>query len=48
MMSSDSAMASIFVKHPIKIEKSQKILLTNSIHHILNIWLLLESDKEKK
>ena len=47
MMSSDSAMASIFVKHPIKIEKSQKILLTNSIHHILNMWLLLESDKEK-
>ena len=47
MMSSDSAMASYICQTSQQNWKVTKNITFNSIHHILNMWLLLESDKEK-
>ena len=47
MMSSDSAMASNICQTSQQNWKVTKNITFNSIHHILNMWLLLESDKEK-
>ena len=47
MMSSDSAMASNVCQASQQNWKVTKNITFNSIHHILKMWLLLESDKEK-
>lgn len=47
MMSSNSAMASNVCQASQKYWKVTKNITFNRIHHILNMWLLLESNKEK-